>query len=631
MKLSLIRSMTRSAVFELENGLCYRPAHPFTVQLNGETVYTACETNVFSLFSLLPGTPYTVAVQAEGETLTLDFTTEAETFFVDASRYGLVADGTTDNTGKLQAALSTCPKGGTVYVPAGRYRTSSLFMKSCTTLYLEKGAVLLGDNDRTHYPILPGVIPSENEVDEYYLTGWEGNPLDSFAGLLNITQVHDVVVTGEGTLDCDAQNGDWWINQKVKRIAWRPRAVAAVDSENICLHGITVQNSYSWTIHPIFVKHLDLLNFNINNPYNAPNTDGIDPESCEYIRIIGVNIHVGDDCIAMKASKVFLGMKLKKSCEHTVIRNCLLDKGHGGIVIGSEMSGGVKDMVVTQCLMDHTDRGLRVKTRRGRGNTAVIDGLVFRNVEMRGVKAPFVINMFYFCDPDGHGPYVQCRDAMPVDEYTPKLGSLTMEDIVATDAQFAGCYFDGLPEQPIERVSMKNVTITFDPNAEAGQAAMADNRPLREEAGHLRRERQGDRPAQRQDRPATRASACALPMSAILRRTEPMTHEEILTMLGDYVDYLIANSSAEAPMWNIEKVRSGKPNKWNYIDGCMITACLSLYKTTGDEKYLSFSKRLHRLLCAGGWLHQDLRPQGVQSGQRESGQEPVHPVRYLRG
>ena len=411
MKLSLIRSMTRSAVFELENGLCYRPAHPFTVQLNGKTVYKACNTNVFSLFSLLPGTSYTVAVQAEGETLTLDFTTEAETFFVDASRYGLVADGTTDNTGKLQAALSTCPKGGTIYVPAGRYRTSSLFMKSCTTLYLEKGAVLLGDNDRTHYPILPGVIPSENEVDEYYLTGWEGNPLDSFAGLLNITQVHDVVVTGEGTLDCDAQNGDWWINQKVKRIAWRPRAVAAVDSENVCLHGITVQNSYSWTIHPIFVKHLDLLNFNINNPYNAPNTDG------------------------------------------------------------------VKDMVVTQCLMDHTDRGLRVKTRRGRGNTAVIDGLVFRNVEMRGVKAPFVINMFYFCDPDGHGPYVQCRDAMPVDEYTPRLGSLTMEDIVATDAQFAGCYFDGLPEQPIERISMKNVTITFDPNAEAGQAAMADNRP----------------------------------------------------------------------------------------------------------------------------------------------------------
>lgn len=120
MNLSLIRSMTRSAVFELENELCFRPAHPFTVTLNGETIYDPCSTNVFSLFSLLPGTTYTVGVQAEGESLSLEFTTEAETFFVDASRYGLVGDGETDNTVKLQAALSTCPKGGTVYVPAGR-------------------------------------------------------------------------------------------------------------------------------------------------------------------------------------------------------------------------------------------------------------------------------------------------------------------------------------------------------------------------------------------------------------------------------------------------------------------------------------------------------------------------------
>ena len=85
-----------------------------------------------------------------------------------------------------------------------------------------------------------------------------------------------------------------------------------------------------------------------------------------------------------------------------------------------------------------------------------------------------------------------------------------------------------------------------------------------------------------------------------------MTHEEILTLLGDYVDYLIANSSAEAPMWNIEKVRSGKPNKWNYIDGCMITACLSLYKTTGEREVPELLQGFHRLLCAGGWFHQDL-------------------------
>ena len=477
MKITLVRSMARSAVFELVNSGCYRAPAPYTVSLDGATV---CEddSNVFSLYSLEPGRSYTLAVTLDGVTDTLDFTTAEESFFVDASRYGLVADGVIDNTAKLQAALSTCPAGGTVYVPAGTYRTQSLFLQSSTTLYLEKGCTLLGGTNRTDYPILPGVLPCHNEKDEHYLGLWEGNPLDSFAGLINVINAENVTITGEGTIDANAQNGDWYQNPKEKNIAWRPRLFFTSGAKNVVLHGVLVCNSYSWTIHPTYSENVDILNIRIRNSSTSPNTDGIDPESCEYTRIIGVNIHVGDDCIAMKASKVFLGMKLKKSCEHTVIRNCLLDKGHGGIVIGSEMSGGVKDMVVTQCLMDHTDRGLRVKTRRGRGNTAVIDGLVFRNVEMQGVKAPFVINMFYFCDPDGHSPYVQCREALPVDEYTPKLGTLTMEDIVATDAQFAGCYFDGLPEQPIEGVSMKNVTITFDPDAKEGQAAMADNRPL---------------------------------------------------------------------------------------------------------------------------------------------------------
>ena len=117
MKLSLIRSMTRSAVFELENGLCFRPAHPFRVLLNGEAVYEAQNTNVFSLFSLAPATDYTVSVEAEGETLTLAFRTEDESFFVDASRYGLVADGETDNTGRLQAALSTSPRAAQSMFP----------------------------------------------------------------------------------------------------------------------------------------------------------------------------------------------------------------------------------------------------------------------------------------------------------------------------------------------------------------------------------------------------------------------------------------------------------------------------------------------------------------------------------
>ena len=162
MKITLVRSMSRSAVFELVNDSCYRTPAPYTVTLDGAAVCSG-DTNVFSLYSLEPAHTYTLAVTLDGVTDTLTFTTAEESFFVDASRYGLVADGVTDNTAKLQAALSTCPAGGTVYVPAGTYRTQSLFLQSNTTLYLEKGCTLLGGTDRRDYPILPGVLPCHNE------------------------------------------------------------------------------------------------------------------------------------------------------------------------------------------------------------------------------------------------------------------------------------------------------------------------------------------------------------------------------------------------------------------------------------------------------------------------------------
>ena len=220
MKITLVRSMARSAVFELVNSGCYRAPAPYTVSLDGVPV---CEgdTNVFSLYSLEPGRSYTLAVTLDGVTDTLDFTTAEESFFFDASRCGLVADGVTDNTAKLQAALSTCPAGGTVYVPAGTYRTQSLFLQSNTTLYLEKGCTLLGGTNRTDYPILPGVLPCHNEKDEHYLGLWEGNPLDSFAGLINVINAENVTITGEGTIDANAQNGDWYHNPKKKNRTFR--------------------------------------------------------------------------------------------------------------------------------------------------------------------------------------------------------------------------------------------------------------------------------------------------------------------------------------------------------------------------------------------------------------------------
>ena len=474
MSVSLVRAMTRSAVFELVNTTCYHSPAPFDVFLDGRPVLAGQSTNVFSLYDLDPGTSYSLEVKGRGVDGSLTFSTAAESFFLDVKRFGAVGDGVADDTLKLQAALSACPAEGTVFLGPGTYRCTSLFLKSGTTFYLAKGATILGETDRTKYPILPGVLPSANEMDEFYLTGWEGNPLNSFASLINVIGCEDVVITGQGTLDANAQNGDWWVDPKVKRIAWRPRIFSTNTSRKVVLQGVTLQNSYSWSCHPMYTQDLEILDIKIRNHPESPNTDGIDPESCRNVKIIGADIHVGDDCIALKSGKVFLGMKLKQPCENVIIRNCLLDRGHGSLVIGSEMSGGVKNVTVSQCYMDHTDRGLRIKTRRGRGNTAVIDGLTFRNVVMDHVLTPFVINMFYFCDPDGHSDYVQTRTPLPVDEYTPRLGTLTVQDTLCTGAQYAGCFFAGLPEMPIEQVVLENVSITFDPDAKAGCAAMMD-------------------------------------------------------------------------------------------------------------------------------------------------------------
>lgn len=475
MQVRILRAMTRSAVFELCNKSCYYAPVPFHVSLNGTVVLQNCRTNVFSLYGLEPDHTYSILIQTPDEQTEVTFRTEAESFFVDASRYGLTGDGITDDTAKLQAALSTCPPHGTVYVPAGIYRTQSLFLRSDITLYLEKGCTLLGGTDRRQYPILPGVLPCCDEVSEHYLGTWEGNPLDCFAGLINIINAQNVVITGEGTIDANAQAGDWYENVRVRRGAWRPRLFFTSNAENVVLHGVKVRNSYSWTIHPTYSRNLDILNVDILNQADSPNTDGIDPDACSHVNIIGNNICVGDDCIALKSGKVFTGMRLGIPCEYITVRNCLLDRGHGGLVIGSEMSGGVRSVHVSQCLMNHTDRGFRLKTRRGRGKNAIIDGLVFRDIEMRGVLTPFVINMFYYCDPDGKTEYVQSHAPLPVDEMTPHLGSFTLENITATNAEYAGCWFSGLTEQPIESIEMRNVRISFAPQAGYGQAAMMCN------------------------------------------------------------------------------------------------------------------------------------------------------------
>ena len=147
-------------------------------------------------------------------------------------------------------------------------------------------------------------------------------------------------------------------------------------------------------------------------------------------------------------------------------------KGHGAVTIGSEISGGVDDIQIKNCVFYHTDRGLRVKTRRGRGKDSVLQGIVFDNIRMEHVRSAFVINSFYYCGPDGKTEYVSSKAPLPVDDRTPSVKDVHIRNVECADTHVAGVYFYGLPEQKIEQVEMENVHITYAENAESGTAAM---------------------------------------------------------------------------------------------------------------------------------------------------------------
>jgi polygalacturonase len=194
------------------------------------------------------------------------------------------------------------------------------------------------------------------------------------------------------------------------------------------------------------------------NPWNSPNTDGCDPESCDGIRVLGVHFSLGDDCIAVKSGKIYMGRKYKTPTQNMLVENCLMESGHGAVTVGSEIAGGVRNMTVRNCFFHNTDRGLRIKTRRGRGRDSVLDDITFENISMDHVLTPFAVNSFYFCDPDGKTDYVQSRNKYPVDDRTPEIGCLTFRNIDAVNTEYAAGYYLGLPEKPLSKLKRRRKT-----------------------------------------------------------------------------------------------------------------------------------------------------------------------------
>lgn len=481
MKFKVIMLSSTSMTLELENNDVVNTKGFYNLYVNGRLIYEKENRNVVSVYQLKPDTDYEIRVGQEREECYIKrIKTHSESICLNVKRFNAKGDGVTDDTVAIQAAVICSPDNGRVFIPQGRYKVKTIFLKSNMTLELEKGATLVFDGEFYQGGILPG-LTMDSKGGEYYLGSWEGNPLDSYTSLLQGINIGNVKIIGEGTLE--GQGSNWWHSPKEKKGAWRPRLVQFIHSRDIMIQGLTLQNSPSWTLHPLFSRNLTFTDLKILGPKESPNTDGLNPESCENVEIIGVYFSVGDDCIALKSGKIYLGKKLKRPSKNITIRNCSMNFGHGAVVIGSEMAGGVKDVRVSQCFFNETDRGLRIKTRRGRGREGRIENIHFENIQMSKVLTPLVINSFYFCDPDGHSEYVRTKKVLPIDEGTPYLGDFTFERIHCTDCQVAAGFFYGLPEEPIRSISLKNCSFIFKEKAEEGYPAMMDDIPKYCKAG----------------------------------------------------------------------------------------------------------------------------------------------------
>ena len=371
----------------------------------------------------------------------------------DVRDYGAAGDGKKLDTAALNATVAACAQagGGTVYVPPGSYLTGTVELKSHVTLELASGATILGSENPDDYPATKSV--------------W-GDAREMMAPLIYAVDAENITVTGRGTID--GQGAIWWRRVRLndprkfppgpktaedraeaaKLSRGRPHLFRPVRCKDVVLEHVNIRNSAEWNVHPMLCENVRIDGIAISAPATmAHNTDGINPESCRNVQILNCRIDTGDDCVTLKSGKDELGRKMGRPDEAITIANCVMMHGHGGVTIGSEMSGGVRNIVVTNCVFQETDIGIRIKSQRGRGG--MVEGLSVSNIVMLDVPAPFTITTFY-TGSDRPG------DVHPADDGTPRYRDMLFSNITARGAKSAGS-ITGLREMPIENITFSNV------------------------------------------------------------------------------------------------------------------------------------------------------------------------------
>lgn len=415
------------------------------------------------------------------------------------SDFGAKNDGSALCTNAFAKAIDQLYKagGGHLVVPRGVWLTGPIVLRSNIDLHLEAGAVILFAADESLYPIVE--------------TSFEGLDTRRCQSPLSARGATNISITGNGVIDGNGQywrpvkrskvteshwkrllaiegsqemKKDYWVPsagyargeqganmnvpkaeteeewQAVKRFL-RPVMVSLIDCKNVLLQGVIFQNSPAWNLHPLMCQNIIIDNILVRNPSYAQNGDALDLESCTNALIINSRFDAGDDGICLKSGKDKDGRRRGVPCANVVVDGCTVFAGHGGFVVGSEMSGGVRNIKVSNCQFVGTDVGLRFKSTRGRGG--IVENIFIDGVSMTDIATyALTFNMYYGGKSvaevleDGDQPKVE---AVPVTEETPIFRNIDIRNVICHNAGYA-MEFNGLPEMPIDRITLKDINIS---------------------------------------------------------------------------------------------------------------------------------------------------------------------------
>ena len=414
-------------------------------------------------------------------------------------RYGAVADGVTLNTKAINAAIDDCSRkgGGVVLVPQGLWLTGPIVMKSNVNLHTDRAAILQFSSDKDQYPIIAG--------------NWEGHPAARCQSPISGNDLVNIAITGSGIIDGNGDawrwiakdrltEGEWkhkvasggvvtgdgktWFpsekslkGYRTKDAGWlkpgmspadfgdirdflRPNLLVLSNCKKVLLAEATFQNSPAWCLHTLLCEDLSVDGVHVRNPWYAANGDGIDVESCKGVLIENSTFDAGDDGICVKSGRDEDGRKRGRPTEEMIVRNNVVYRAHGGFVVGSEMSGGARNIFVSDCSFIGTDIGLRFKTVRGRGG--IVEKIYVKNINMRDIVHQAVfLDMYYFAKPPSIADVYSGKatvDIPAVTEATPRFRDIHISNIVCDGAE-EGIFVRGLPEMNIRDIQLSDMVL----------------------------------------------------------------------------------------------------------------------------------------------------------------------------